>query len=124
MNRYIAIVLALLVLCVPQFASAASVSFGAGLDPDGGHAGGSGVDSGLGTPVTGKMHWSGTAVTFDNGWIIGAIAILDGQVTRSNDPALEGKTVRVVCNSETNSVSVTVNETGAVFSGIGHVTIK
>jgi len=124
MNRYIAIVLVLLVLCVPQFASAASVSFGAGLDADGGHAGGSGVDTGIGTPVTGKMHWSGTAVKFDNGWIIGAIAILEGKVTRSNDPALDGKSIRVICNSEVNSVSVTVLETGAVFSGIGNVTIK
>jgi len=124
MIRYFAMLFALLVCSVPQFASAASVSFGAGLDADGGHAGGSASDTGSNTPLTGKMHWSGTAVTFDNGWIIGGIAVLEGKVTRTSDPSLEGKSVRVICNSVQETVSVTVIESAQVFSGAGHVTIR
>ena len=123
MNRYFAILLALLVLCVPQFASAASVRFGAGLDPNGGHCSGSAADTGSGTPLTGKMHWSGTTITFTNGCIIGDVVTLFGTVTSTNDPALEGASVQVNCLDGADTVIVMVDN-GTNFSGVGHVTIR
>jgi len=118
MNRYLAI---LLVLSLPQFASAASVSFGAKLDPDGGHAGGSA--SGDNVPLTGRISWAGNAITVTSGAIqASTLVMLEGIVSRSNDPLLEGQAVTVFLNADTNTVLLSV--AGQSYFGVGHVTIR
>ena len=120
MNRYIYSAIVALVFALPQVASAGSVSFGAKLDKDGGHVGGSA--SGTGT-VTGDIHWHGTSIEINSGFIIGFNGMLQGTVKRSNDPSLqEGTPVTVYVNSEANFVQLSI--LNKFYQGFGHVTIR
>jgi hypothetical protein len=118
MNRYLAV---LLVLALPQMASAESVSFGAKLDNDGGHVGGSASGNGL---LTGRVSWAGNAVTVESGFISGPTVWLEGTVTRSNDPALMGQKVTVYANPDINYVIFSVPALSRFHQGYGHVTVR
>jgi hypothetical protein len=118
MNRYLAV---LLVLALPQMASAESVSFGAKLDNDGGHAGGNASGNGL---LTGRISWDGNAVTVESGFITGPNVWLEGTVTRSNDPSLFGQKVTVYANPGLNFVILSVPGLNRSHQGYGHVTVR
>ena len=117
MYRFVAI---LIVLSLSQFASAESVSFGASLDPDGGHIGGSA--SSVSGPATGRVHWAGKAITIDTGFILPHFVHLEGTVTRSNDPSLEGQAVMIDAIPGTDTIIVTIGELS--YAGAGHVTVR
>jgi hypothetical protein len=119
MFRYLAVGL---LLALPQLAAAESVSFGARLDQDGGHIGGS-ADS-LNGVTTGRVHWSGNAITINGGFILGHFVHLDGTITRSNDPSLEGKTVGIDCLPGSEGVIFSIIELNLSFAGTGHVTVR
>ena len=122
MYRFVAI---LVVLSLPQFASAESVSFGAGLDPDGGHIGGS-ADSVNNAPATGRVHWSGNAITIHDGFISGHSVLLYGTITRSNDPTLEGKavTIELVPGFDMVFFTIDLEPTDLSYSGFGRVAVR
>ena len=121
MNRFLAI---LLVLSLPQLASAQSVSFGAKLDADGGHIGGNA--SGNSTPLTGRVSWAGNAITINSGLITGPTVWLEGTVTRSNDLALLNQKVTIYANPDMNYVLFTVLKSPQqqAYQGYGHVTVR
>lgn len=119
MYRFVAILVA---LSLPQFASAESVSFGAGLDQDGGHIGGSATS--VSGPATGRVHWSGTAIDIETGFIAQHAVRLEGRVTRSKDPNLENKWVIIFCIPASEQVLVTIEELNLTYSGTGHVTVR
>ena len=119
MYRFVAI---LVVLSLPQFASAQSVSFGAGLS-GAGHIGGS-ADS-INNVVTGRVHWSGNGITIHDGSIETQFVLLLGTITRSNDPNLEGKEVRIELLPNGGLVFFTIHlEPDVPYSGTGRVTIR
>jgi len=118
MNRYLAV---LLVLALPQMAAAESVSFGAKLDNDGGHAGGSASGNGL---ITGRISWAGNGITVESGFISGPNVWLIGTVTRSNDPTLFGQEVTVYANPALNFVILSVPGLSQTYQGYGHVTVR
>jgi hypothetical protein len=122
MTRYLAI---LLVLSIPQLASAESVQFGAKLDNGGGHASGSATANGM--EVTGgRMSWGPKGVTIESGWIFqGNIAALEGTITRSNDKAWLGRKVTILAYN--TYVKVEVWDGSSVigtYEGYGHVTFR
>ena len=120
MNRYIAV---LLVLSVPQFASAATVSFGAKLDADGGHAGGSASDTGVGTPVSGRISWAGNGITINKGTLYGPVIMLEGIVTRTRDESLADQPVTVFLFVDSNTILMSVGGGGS-YLGVGHVNVR
>ena len=123
MNRYLYSAIVALVFTLPQVASAESVSFGAKLDGDGGHIGGSA--SGNTGAVTGQIHWHGTSIDIDSGIVIGFNGLLQGKIKRSNDPSLtEGTAVSVYLNSEANFVQLSIPSVSKFYYGNGHVTIR
>jgi len=119
MYRFVAI---LIVLSLSQFASAESVSFGARLDPDGGHIGGSA--SSVSGPATGRVHWAGAAITIDNGFILPHFVHLEGTITRSNDPSLEGQAVTIDAIPGTDTVIFSIVDLSLSYAGAGHVTVR
>ena len=119
MYRFVAI---LLVLSLPQFASAESVSFGAGLDQDGGHIGGS-ADS-ISGPATGRVHWSGTAIAIETGFVAQHFVRLEGRVTRTNDPNLQDKWVVISMLPADGTVIVQIEELNLTYTGTGRVAVR
>ena len=119
MYRFVAI---LVVLSLPQFASAQSVSFGAGLD-GAGHIGGS-ADS-INNVVTGRVHWSGNGITIHDGFIETHSVLLLGTITRSNDPTLEGKAVMIELIPNGGLVFFTIHlEPDVSYGGTGRVSLR
>ena len=120
MYRFVAI---LLVLSLPQFASAESVSFGAGLDQDGGHIGGS-ADSVNNAEATGRVHWSGTAITIETGFVLQHFVHLEGRITRTNDPNLQDKWVIIDMLPADGTVIVQIQELNLTYTGSGRVAVR
>ena len=119
MLRYVAV---LLVLALPQMASAENVSFGASLDQDGGHFGGSATS--VSGPASGRVHWSGNAITIEGGMIATHAVHLTGTITRSNDPNLEGKSVTIAAIPANGTLIFTIVELNQSYLGTGRVVVR
>jgi hypothetical protein len=118
MFRYLAVLL--LIVALPHMAAAESVSFGASLDQDGGHIGGSATS--VNSPAAGRIHWSGNGITITTGFIASHFVQLEGTITRSNDPNLEGQAVTIYAMPATESILFMVGD--LTYVGSGRVTVR